>query len=64
MGGFFFVNATVIACAALRADVEWPFAPKNDEEGMDEDAGNGDENGDKAAADGDGSGEDADERGG
>lgn len=39
-GDHFFANATVLAVMALRADVENPFAPKNDEEevnGDDED---------------------------
>ncbi len=36
-GDHFFANATVIAAAALRADVENPFAPENDEEEIEED---------------------------
>ncbi len=50
-GEFFFTNTTVLACAPLRSDVKWPFAPENDEEAVEEDeddAGDVDENGDAA----------------
>ncbi|MBN2080706.1 PD40 domain-containing protein [bacterium] len=37
-GEFYFVNTAILACAPLRADVEWPFAPKNDEEEVKDDS--------------------------